>query len=95
MDDILVDSHDPAKIVLSLSALYCLKEDPNTGKKFDVPTQYLGSTIGQYTIPSTGTRCWFMSSDEYVKEAVQNIESELAKIDLKLKSTWLHPSSAF
>ncbi len=74
---------------LNDDATFCfilLKENPKTGKNLDASIRCLGSTIGIYTLPSTGTRCWFMSLDKYVKEAMQNVESELTKTDLKLKS---------
>ncbi len=74
---------------LNHDATFCfisLKENPKTGENLDASIRCLGSTIGIYTLPSTGTQCWFMSSDEYVREAMQNVESELTKTDLKLKS---------
>ena len=46
VDDILVISHKPDKIMNCLSELYRLKEDPVTKKRFDKPISYLGADIG-------------------------------------------------
>ena len=48
VDDIMVISHEPEKLMESLSALYRLKEDPKTKKGYGVPTKYLGADIGKY-----------------------------------------------
>ncbi len=71
----MVVSHQAESIMERLSGLYCLKEDPSTGKKSAAPDQYLGANIGLYTIPSdtTGKRYWFMRSDDYVAEAIKNV----------------------
>ena len=46
-----------------------------------------------------GTKCWAMSSEKYVKAAIENVEAILAKSDLRLTSrcdtpmsTSYHPS---
>ena len=46
-----------------------------------------------------GTKCWAMSSEKYVKAAIENVEAILAKSDLRLPSrcdtpmsTSYHPS---
>jgi hypothetical protein len=70
----------------NISALYRLKEDPKTGKCFGKPDHYLGSTVGTYTFHASGQQCWFMSSDEYVAEAVKNVQTKLSEVNRSLKS---------
>jgi Reverse transcriptase (RNA-dependent DNA polymerase) len=88
VDDLLVCSIDPDGIMSTLADVYRLKEDPKTKKKWDIPSHYLGANIGQYTIEGTGrpNGHWYMSSDDYVKAAVNNVETELAKNNEKLPS---------
>jgi hypothetical protein len=79
-----------------LSGLYRLKEDPVTGKIYDVPTHYLGANIGQYFIPgdtSGKQEHWYMSSDNYVAEAIKNVEAHLAEVHRRLKTTITTPMS--
>jgi hypothetical protein len=61
---------------------------PKTKKKWDIPTHYLGANIGQYAIEGTGRPKghWYMSADDYVKAAINNVETELAKNNEKLPS---------
>jgi hypothetical protein len=57
----------------SISALYRLKEDSKTGKKFGSPDRYLGATAGTHKFKGVGS-CWYMSSDGHVAESVKNVE---------------------
>ncbi len=93
--DIMVVSYQAESIMECLSGLYCLKEDPSTGKKYAAPDRYLGANVGLYTIPSDtpGKRYWFMSSDDYVSEAIKNVEQKLGEVDLHLKSSITTPSN--
>jgi hypothetical protein len=86
VDDLLVVSHQANEIMENISALYRLKEDPKTGKCFGKPDHYLGSTVGTCTFHATGQQCWFMSSDEYVAEAVKNVQTKLSEVSRSLKS---------
>ena len=58
---------------------------------------YLGATLSQVET-ETGTKCWSMSSEKYVKAAIDNLESKLGKSDMHLPkcrtpmSTSYHPS---
>ena len=58
---------------------------------------YLGATLIQVET-ETGTKCWSMSSEKYVKAAIDNLESKLGKSDMHLPkcripmSTSYHPS---
>jgi hypothetical protein len=54
-----------------------LKDD-----KIEPPDVYLGATLKNTTI--NGIQCWTMSSEQYVKTAVQNVEDKLAKAGKKL-----------
>ena len=74
VDDILVISHKPDKIMNCLSELYRLKEDPVTKKHFNKPTSYLGADIGIYNFPERGKPAWYMSSNTYVRKAVDNVQ---------------------
>jgi hypothetical protein len=49
-----------------------LKED-----KIDIPTNYLGVQISQKMID--GISCWTMSSEQYIKAAIANVETKLDK----------------
>ena len=79
VDDILVVSHEPERLMESLSALYRLKEDPLTKKGYGVPKKYLGADIGKFDFPQGGKPAWFMSSDTYVKAAVNIVQTYLSK----------------
>ena len=58
---------------------------------------YLGATLSQVET-ETGTKCWLMSSENYVKAAIENLESKFGKSDMHLPkcrtpmSTSYHPS---
>jgi hypothetical protein len=47
------------------------------------PTSYLGATISKHKVPGTGQELWYMSSTEYLKEAIRNIEAKGAKLTSK------------
>jgi Reverse transcriptase (RNA-dependent DNA polymerase) len=86
VDDILVCAETPSIIMETLSKVYRFKQDPKTNAKWNKPERYLGANIGQYKIPTSisGKTCWYMSADEYIHEAIKNVESELEKIGKQL-----------
>ena len=86
VDDILVISHRASIIMDNLSALYCLKENPSNGKRYGTPDCYLGANIGLYTLPgnTSGKQKWYMSSDDYVADAIKNVEGKLAEANRQL-----------
>lgn len=86
VDDILAVSEHPHLIMETLSGVYRFKEDPTSKAKWGPPTRYLGANIANYQLPtSTGTKKhWSMSADDYVINAVKNVEQELAKSDKRL-----------
>ena len=68
------------------------------GDKAETPDMYLGATI-QNAENADGTTCWTMSSEKYVKAAVENVELKLSKSQHRLPSrcdtpmsTSYHPS---
>jgi hypothetical protein len=81
VDDVLVVSHDPQKIMTLLEESYTLKAG-----SIGPPTEYLGSQISKYNVTEDGHECWAMSSDLYVKRAIEDVERELGQADRALKS---------
>jgi hypothetical protein len=91
VDDVLVLSHDPHKVMDHLSQKYTLKEG-SVGE----PTSYLGAEVKKWLIDNSSdplkTR-WALSSDLYVKRAVANVEAELAELGQKLSTKVTTPLS--
>ena len=83
VDDVLCVSEHPKKVMETLKSVYRLKEDAS-GKTYGPPDRYLGANIGKTTLED-GKDYWHMSSDDYVKEAVRNVKTELAKSKQILK----------
>jgi hypothetical protein len=88
IDDILVLSALPVPIMKSIQQAYCLKEDPKP------PSNYLGATIKQWSIPSETRKFWSMNCTKYIKEAVRNIEMELNKTGHSLQGKPSTPMQA-
>jgi hypothetical protein len=79
VDDILVLSHAPSPIMKTIQIAYRLKKSPAG------PSQYLGAQIKEWSIPTETRRTWSMSCTQYLKEALRNVEAELAKSNLALR----------
>ena len=79
-DDILCVSCDPSTILVHLDQHFMLKHG-----SIGPPTQYLGSSIGKYKF-ADGDECWYMGSDQYVKEAIRNVGNWLEQRGGRLKS---------
>ena len=79
IDDILSVSHDAKSILQSLQGQFKLK-----GDKIEPPDMYLGAQLG--TMQVEGKDGWFMSSEKYIKSAIQNIEETLQKMGQRLPS---------
>ena len=80
-DDILAISKKPKEILLHLDQNFFLKPD-----SIGPPTTYLGATILKFQLPN-GNECWAMGSEQYVKEAIRNVEAWLEEHgEQKLKS---------
>ena len=73
VDDVISISETSMRAIEGIKAIFQLK-----GDKAEVPDMYLGGSIAIATT-STGTRCWTISSEKYVRTAVTNVEDSLAK----------------
>ncbi len=72
VDDLLVLSHQGDKIMQSLETYYRLKEG------FAKRTRYLGAEVKEWYFPDNSMKPkWALSSAQYVKEAIRNIETHL------------------
>jgi hypothetical protein len=79
VDDILVVSHDPEKVMDMLSEHYMLKKG-----SMKAPTEYLGAEIKTYQPDKLDSRvCWAMSCNLYVKRAVKEVQRNLAEANEK------------
>jgi hypothetical protein len=78
----LAVSMKPEEILAHLDQHYMLKKG-----SMGPPTQYLGAQIGEFTIAGDNKPKWSMSSEKYVKAAIQNVQWWLEQHSLpKLKS---------
>ena len=73
VDDILSVSLDAKSILQSLQGQFKLK-----GDKIEPPDMYFVAQLG--TMQVEGNDGWFMSSEKYVKSAIENIEETLQKM---------------
>ena len=64
VDDVLAISDMPMRTMVGIISVFKLKDD-----KAEVPDMYLGATLCQVET-ETGTKCWSMSSEKYVKAAI-------------------------
>jgi hypothetical protein len=88
VDDILVMSHKPSDIMNTFAKMYRLKDG------FGPPTRYLGATIQKWRLPGDESAThWGHSSEEYVKEAIKNVEEELARMGRRLQGCYSSPMS--
>ena len=78
-DDILIIDHEPKVAMDYIASRYTLK--PGSIKE---PDSYLGSQVSKFYIDSADEPekpRWAMSSEKYVKQAVADVETELAEIN--------------
>jgi hypothetical protein len=81
VDDILCVSVDPRTVLKDFESNdFKFKND-----KIETPENYLGARLSLKDI--NGHKCWSISSVDYVKVAVQNVEEKLAKSNRVLPST--------
>ena len=61
-------------------------ENPGNGKRYGTPDHYLGANIGLYTLlgNTSGKQKWYMSSDDYVADAIKNVEGNLVEANRRL-----------
>ena len=89
---VLTISYMPIRTTDGIRSVFKLKDD-----KEEVPDVHMGATSSQVET-ETGTKCWSLSSEKYVKAAIDSIESKLKKSDMHLPkfqtpmSTSYHPS---
>ena len=86
-DDILSVSKEPKKTMIELQRTFKLK-----GDKMERPETYLGAQLDTMVID--GVECWTMSAEKYVKSAVDNVETTLAKSGNRLPSKCHTPFSS-
>lgn len=73
VDDLLIISHQAMLIVNTLKSQYRLKED-EVGK----PKTYLGAHVNESRLPEDcNKRQWGLSAEQYIKNAIKNIEDKL------------------
>ena len=85
VDDVIATSSKPMLIIDGIKATFKLK-----GDKAEVPVMYLGGDIKQVETTS-GTKCWTLSSENYMKTAIANVEEKLSKSNLRLPSKCITP----
>ena len=78
VDDVLSISHDTQKTMDGIKNTFKLKND-----KIKEPENYLGADLSKMTT-TDGHVCWTMSSDQYFKAAVANVEDKLEKTNKQL-----------
>ena len=87
VDDILSVSLNATSILKSIQVNFNLKDD-----QIEAPSDYLGAVLGQMDID--GKTSWYLSSEKYVKSAIENFEQILQKSDQKLPSKCKTPLSS-
>lgn len=79
VDDVLCLSESPQNVMEYLSKCYTLKEG-----SVQPPDNYLGAEVRKWNLECTDDPSkvrWGMSSDKYVRRAVADVETELAKLE--------------
>lgn len=85
VDDLIFQGIDPKKFMDYLRQSYTLKDG-----SVKVPDTYLGADIEMYEL-TDGTKAWSLSSNTYVKRAVEEVERELALAGKCLKKKIMSP----
>ncbi len=82
VDDLLILSHQATAIVKEVQKLYRLKDD-----EIGPPKTYLGAQVKQSHLPHDNSKKqWAVSAEQYIKNAVTNIERKLDQDGMKLNS---------
>ena len=79
-DDIMCISHDPKATMQGIQATFKLKDD-----KIEKPEGYLGAQLFQQIIDGQ-QESWNLTSEQYVKAAIANVEAALDKSGQRLPS---------
>ena len=77
VDDILAISHKAKDALKAVQAVFKLKDN-----RIEPPDMYLGATLS--VMEDNGVQGWCMTSDKYVKAAVENVELELSRVNQRL-----------
>ena len=89
-DDLLVLSHNPSSIMNTIGDSYCLKND-----SVQKPTTYLGAQIKEFRHPENPmTSMWSISADQYIKDALHNLEFNLQRMEKRLPTKVTTPLSS-
>ena len=86
VDDILAISHKAKDVLKAVQTIFKLKDD-----RIEPPDMYLGATLS--VMEDDGIQGWCISSDKYVKAAVENVEQELARVNQRLPSKCRTPTT--
>ena len=94
-DDLLIVARNPGEVAAQVDQHFKLKEG-----SIKEPTSCLGADIGKFKLPDD-SEAWFMGSENYVKEAIKNVESWMRKrapkgskwVGLKTKVSGCFPSN--
>jgi hypothetical protein len=79
VDDLLVLSHQATSIMQTLEDFYRLKEE------YSKPKRYLGAEVKEWRFPEDSEEIrWALSSEQYIKESIKNIETHLKRYDQTL-----------
>ena len=87
VDNVISISEKPMRAIEGIQSIFKLK-----GDKAEIPDMYLGARIEKVETAS-GTKCWTMTSEKYVKTAVTNVELKLAEDKQRLPSNCKTPFS--
>jgi len=88
VDDILVVSHHPKATMEILAKTFRLKDG------YAPPTQNLGATIKHWCLPGDEQAShWVHSAEEYIKQAIANVEIELQREGKGLQGRYSTPMS--
>ena len=87
VDNLLAISHDAQKVLKSVQDTFKFKDD-----KIDKPDVYLGAQLDKMSVDSF--EGWTMSSEKYVKLAIENIEQTLAETNEHLPTKCRTPLSS-
>ena len=79
VNDILAISHKAKDALKAVQAACKLKDN-----RIEPPDMYLGATLS--VMEDDGVQGWCMTSDKYVKAAVENVELELSRVNQQLPS---------
>jgi hypothetical protein len=85
VDDCIFQGLDPMGFMDYLRTVYTLKEG-----SVQEPETYLGADVRRHEL-ADGQKAWAISSDTYVRRAVEEVERELAKVGKQLKKKVVSP----